>query len=81
LYEVIERSIPIPLDGKIFYVVLFRNKHTKQFVFDIREWEKTEKLNASGYVPTNNGLHIAQKDMLTIIKVFTKLYTKWEEHF
>ena len=81
VYQTIDQSVPLAYDDKLLFILLLYDVNEKTFVFDIREWEQSDKEDTATFLPTLKGIHLSQEAMLRLMQVFTKIYTKWEKEF
>lgn len=81
IYDLVERTAPLILDGKIVYITVVRHTLNRTFHFDIREFEMSDKIDNSQYVPTDRGLHLSQDSVKQLFTVLSKLFIKWEKEF
>lgn len=73
IWDVIESSVPIMLDTRMWYVRILYHRKEKRKYIDIREWQQNQ--NAI-YEPTMIGYCVPIDDQLKLLSVIHKFLTK-----
>lgn len=75
----IERSAPIVLGDKVFFVRILVNKKTKEKMIDVRQYELEQTDRENNFEPTVYGVSLPIKEWELLWKTANKLIKKWNQ--
>lgn len=74
----IERSAPIVFDDKVYFVRVVYDKHSKQKMIDIRQYDLEQTRTENNFEPTVYGISLPIDNWETLWKTAYKLIKKWD---
>lgn len=77
-FDSIERSAPILLGDKIFFVRVLYSKTKKEIVLDVRQYELEQTELEDTFIPTSNGNILSIEEWESLWKTINKLAKKWK---